>query len=575
MFEIDLLTISFILYSIIVFSITFTRNFLGLFGVATLCIISSGFLFLTTLYTFDTIVFLQQSVSVDFTSFVGLQINDEFNLNFNLDILAYFFVLLVIMIGFCTNIYILNYFKYEPYEDIFYILINWFIFSMLFLVLANNAFTLYLGWELIGITSFFLINFWSQKMSTLKAGFKAFSFNKFSDCCLLVFIVIFMDQLHSTNILFFNSLLNSNLIAYSWDLKFATIFLIICASIKSAQFIGHLWLPDSMEAPVPASALIHSATLVSAGVYLLLRFTLLLDLVNLLNVLTYIGSFTAAYGGIVAAAQTDVKKLLAYSTISHCGFLFVCVGLNESFVTILYLYLHGIFKAATFFCVGSLIRIANSQDTRQMGILHNVSPVDSILLLICVINLGGLPFTFGYLYKSFFLATLIHYNTSIFVVGMSFIGLLSSLVYVFRLVYYSLFDFNKSQVNKTQILLQEVKETKLFWTLTTFVHIIAVTILLCSFFYLYIFFFTNFYEIAIHIEQVPLDLVPNNIDVEFIEKHYKQYYIVYYTLFIIIWFSLVIFTNRWSFNDLYKFNFLQFLIFSLYLLSVLNFLQVN
>jgi len=212
---------------------------------------------------------------------------------------------------------------------------------------------------------------------------------------------------------------------------------------KSAQLFGHLWLPDSMEAPVPASALIHSATLVSAGIYLLLRFTPLVCTSNFHLLAIFVGSITAAYGAIISASQTDMKKLLAYSTISHCGFLFVTVGTQMYAATIIYLFLHGLFKALTFFCAGSFIRVAGSQDTRFMGSLNRVLPVDTIFLIICSFNLGGLPFSVGYLYKSIFISSMLSTNTTLFCFGLCIVGLLSSIVYVYRLVFYSAFDVSK------------------------------------------------------------------------------------------------------------------------------------
>jgi len=219
--------------------------------------------------------------------------------------------------------------------------------------------------------------------------------------------------------------------------------LFFCTMFKSAQLIGHLWLPDSMEAPVPASALIHSATLVSAGIYLLLRFTPLVCLSNLHILAIGLGSVTAAYGAIISASQTDMKKLLAYSTISHCGFLFVTVGTQMYTATIIYLFLHGLFKALTFFCAGSFIRVAGSQDTRLMGNLNRILPVDTVFLIICAFNLGGLPFSVGYLYKSIFIASMLSTNTTLFFFGLCIVGLLSSIVYVYRLVFYSAFDTSK------------------------------------------------------------------------------------------------------------------------------------
>ena len=198
-----------------------------------------------------------------------------------------------------------------------------------------------------------------------------------------------------------------------------------------------------MEAPVPASALIHSATLVSAGIYLLLRFTPLVTLNHFQLIILIVGSLTAAYGGLVSASQTDMKKLLAYSTISHCGFLFVTIGTEVYFASVIYLFLHGLFKASTFFCAGSFIRVAGSQDTRNMGSLNRVLPVDTVFLLICAFNLGGLPFSMGYLYKAVLIASVLNTSSYILVLGFCTIGLLCSLVYVYRLVYYSAFDTAK------------------------------------------------------------------------------------------------------------------------------------
>lgn len=165
-----------------------------------------------------------------------------------------------------------------------------------------------------------------------------------------------------------------------------------------------------MEAPVPASALIHSATLVSAGLYLLLRYSSIIEYLDYFKTIFVIGSVTAAYGGVVSAGQTDMKKLLAYSTISHCGFLFVTVALNLYSVTIVYLFLHGLYKASTFFCAGSFIRVAGTQDTRLMGGLNRILPVDTSLLIICSFNLAGLPLSFGYMYKSMLMLSLFNHS---------------------------------------------------------------------------------------------------------------------------------------------------------------------
>lgn len=246
-----------------------------------------------------------------------------------------------------------------------------------------------------------------------------------------------------------------------------------------------------MEAPVPASSLIHSATLVSAGIYLILKFHLLFIVTNQLTVIFFLGSLTACYGGIVAASQTDVKRILAYSTISHCGFIYTTIVLNNFVVTITYLYLHGFFKAVTFFCVGSLIKYNGTQDTRLMGMLK-FQLINIITLLISTINLGGLPFTFGYLYKQIYLLEIILSNHTFLNYGFIIIGMLSSVVYVYKLIYYSCFDFRKGSLQTNVLYLQNYKTlfNNLFLNFT-YIKFFAFFIL---YIYAFIFFIIlNFY----------------------------------------------------------------------------------
>jgi NADH-ubiquinone oxidoreductase chain 5 len=211
-----------------------------------------------------------------------------------------------------------------------------------------------------------------------------------------------------------------------------------------------------MEAPVPASSLIHSATLVSAGIYLLLKFQIIFNYTGLTDLLFCLGSLTACYGGIVAASQTDMKKLLAYSTISHCGFIVASISLNNFVVTIVYLYLHGLFKALTFFCAGSIIKFNGTQDMRLMGMNKN-QIINIITLTVASINLGGLPFTFGYLYKFLLLNYMIINPVNIIGYGLSIIGMLCSVVYVYKIIYYSCFDYRKGFYQTMTMLIQNNK----------------------------------------------------------------------------------------------------------------------
>lgn len=500
-----------------------------------------------------------------------------FNLSFTINKLTYLFSLLVLIIGFCTNMYTLNYFKNEADEMGFLFWLNSFIVSMLILVLSSNFLTTFLGWELIGFTSFFLINFWQSRRATLKSSFKAFTFNLVSDIFLLGFMVILYNQFHSSQIDVIISLVTGpSLMGGNW-LIFSSLLLISCASIKSVQIIGHLWLPDSMEAPVPASSLIHSATLVSAGVFLILRFNALIVETGCQIILINLGALTAAYGGVVASAQTDVKKLLAYSTMSHCGFLFILAGLGNCYITIIYLFLHGLFKASTFFCVGSFIRTYGTQDTRLMGSGARILFGDSLFLIICAINLCGLPLTIGFVYKFFFFKIFFTGVFNSLTLGLVYIGLLSSLIYFFRLIYFSIFDKWKVLWGTSPFLFQAFetqwwkdRRASLFYDhysasrVTTFGHWFALFLLFICIFYIYanILYFTT--------EVIKLDDFVDNFNLRsnFINLYFFQFYTTYlvyfYFFYTLIFLILILLTWRKNFFFFDKLTFYIFLlIFSL------------
>lgn len=419
-------------------------NYVNTVKLLSFFIIILSLLFITLFTVFKNVFFSQEVFVFASSNFIQGSFLLPFSIEFVLNPLSYSFFFLVVLIGLCTNIYLLNYFKGEGAEYKFVFWLNAFILSMLILVLGNNFFTLFLGWELIGLSSFFLINFWSTRKNTFKSSFKAFSFNLASDIFLLSAFALFFNLAKTDNVDIFlylvkYSLLNSQ--SYLFDL--ATVCLVLCASIKSVQLISHLWLPDSMEAPVPASSLIHSATLVSAGIYLLCKFNILVVFSPYFILILFWGSLTALYGGFVSASQTDMKKLLAYSTMSHCGFLWVFSCLGNFYILVLYLFLHGIFKAATFYCAGSFIRYFGTQDTRWMGQGLKYFPVDTLLLLFCSANLAGFPFLFGTFYKTFMFKVLIAQNISFLVFINLLVAALAGVLYFFRLSFYLINDYYK------------------------------------------------------------------------------------------------------------------------------------
>lgn len=377
------------------------------------------------------------------------------NFELYIDSLSYGYILLTLTIALFVFIYTFSYFRYEPNVDRLLLLINLFVISMLLLVSSGNFFVLFLGWELIGLTSFFLINFWSTRISTLKAAFKAMTFNKYSDVSLFIALLITYLATYESNFLVINSQLHiyQNLTTHFGSYEFSYIelisfFILIAAFIKSAQFGTHIWLPDSMEAPVPASALIHSATLVSAGVFLVLRFSPIFELSLYADyILTIVGSFTAFFGGWCAVFQSDTKRILAYSTLSHCGFLMATCATKVPELTMFYLYVHGFFKAAVFLCVGNLIRFSNNyQDFRRMGNIWKYMPFECIAALVCLLNLAGLPFTLGFYIKHILFSSMAQ-NKLLTALVVFFIvtAAIAGLIYSTKLYFYIFFDFKKGK----------------------------------------------------------------------------------------------------------------------------------
>lgn len=565
------------------FFFTILNIFSSVKGIYVYVLIPLTFSWVCLTFLFKFIFFEEQtytfilSISNIFTNYIDLSISISLNQT------SYAFLYLTNSISICALIYSITYFKNEPNVDKLILLLGWFSFSMMLLVISDSIILLIIGWELIGLTSFFLINFWTNRRPTLKSAFKAFSFNKVSDFCLILFFLIVSNLFNAGTVssiveqtLLFN-VNNYNIIVIS------TIFLIVASSIKSAQIFFHIWLPDSMEAPVPASALIHSATLVSAGVYLLTTFQSFLVFTKLYYLVILIGSLTAFYGGLVASSQTDCKKLLAYSTISHCGFLFVTLGLNNISLTILYLYLHGFFKALTFFCVGNIIRVSKGyQDIRRMGNLSLNLPGESLLLTFSSFNLGALPLTIGFYYKHFFQCTIANFPTLTFFVPVTFLASITGLIYTFRIIYYSMFDIIKTK-RKDWNLFFNSKFDNTNYSSSTPAALISIFLLMSVSLWFYTFYLSQYIDYQITIETqndistitqiIPID---SNYGFYFFKPNLVlySYFILFWVLFWTITYALILITCRAEFTNLYKRTVYTYFNLTLYALFFL-FLNLN
>jgi NADH:ubiquinone oxidoreductase subunit 5 (subunit L)/multisubunit Na+/H+ antiporter MnhA subunit len=536
-------------------------SYLGLYGIFLVNILPLFLFWISSIHFLNNIFFEKKTYFVDLGKWFIFNINSKVNFELYIDYISISFTVLTLTIAMCVYVYCFSYFRAEPNVERLMLLINLFVISMVLLVSSGNFVVFFLGWELIGLTSFFLINFWSTRVATLKAAFKAFTFNKFSDVCILISVLLSYLLIGDFNIVTFNEQIHTYInfyinimgITISY-IELLSFFLIFAAFIKSAQFGTHIWLPDSMEAPVPASALIHSATLVSAGVFLLLRFSPLFELSTYAYYFILIfGSFTAFFGGLSAAYQSDIKRILAYSTISHCGFLMVCFCTSSIEYTLLYLYIHGFFKAAVFLCVGNVIRFSkNYQDFRRMGGFFKALPLEGYLSFICLINLSGLPFTLGFYIKHLLIIGLpdfVNWFVYLSVIG----GAISGIVYSYRLYYYVFFDTKKAKKTTYKGATDEILLSK-YYTNTTLASNIAICALMVLSYILSLHFFNiNINNILYKNELTHFSFSSSNVSEYFYPtlSLYKNIsYVNWLIIFVIILTTLVKWRYTYNYHQL-------------------------
>lgn len=347
-----------------------------------------------------------------------------------------------VQITFFVNIFIFTYMYHDINFNKFFILINFFSSSMLLLLHSNNLLILFFSWELIGLTSFLLICFFFTKSIVIKSSLKALSFNRFSDVCFITFISIYYVVTNSfvlddfNFIKFFTNSYLTTLFFFKINVIFIFIFFLVFSSfIKSAQFMFHFWLPDSMEAPAPASALIHSATLVASGIYLFNVFFLFFFFNNLiLYLLLFIVSFTFFYGSFVSVYNSDIKKILAYSTISNCGLMFVAVLSSDIRSSIIFFILHGLFKSSSFIFIGYFIYLnKHKQDFKLFQGLNQFNLVFVSLSTITLLSLSSIFF-----FSNSFIKHIIIQNffINIIIKIFLFLGSFFGSIYSVKLVYY-------------------------------------------------------------------------------------------------------------------------------------------
>jgi len=400
--------------------------------------VAAGFV-LTCLFVNANGIHFSGETSVNWLTIGGL--NVDFGLK--LDALSMMMLFVVTGVGGLIHIYSYSYMDEDAGKARFFAFLSLFTFSMLGIVLANNFLMTFIFWELVGVSSYLLIGFWFEKPSAGDAAKKAFITNRLGDFGFLAGILMVWGLLGSLNFSVLQNSMISNPLALGASATIAGLLIFCGAAGKSAQFPLHVWLPDAMEGPTPVSALIHAATMVAAGVYMLCRTLFLYD-ADALHVIAYIGGFTALLAALMAVQQNDIKRIIAYSTLSQLGYMVMAVGLSGPTPAMFHLTTHAFFKALLFLAAGSvIIGMHHEQDIWHMGGLKKKMPVTFWTFTIGALALSGIPPFAGFYSKDSILAQCLEQkNYLLFAVAVFVAGLTA--FYTFRLFFVVFFGKEKT-----------------------------------------------------------------------------------------------------------------------------------
>jgi NADH-quinone oxidoreductase subunit L len=384
-----------------------------------------------------------------------LQFSDKLHIDLGvlLDPISVMMLVVISTVSLMVHIYSLGYMKGEKGFERFFAFLSLFSFSMLGLVIATNIFQMYIFWELVGVSSFLLIGFYYTKPSAVRASKKAFIVTRFADMGFLIGILILS---FTTKTFDFISLTDPNGTAITQGagigflglsvMTWSMIFVYMGGIGKSAMFPFHIWLPDAMEGPTPVSALIHAATMVVAGVYLVARMFPIyaISAPDALNVVAWVGAFSSLFAAIIACTQTDIKRVLAYSTMSQIGYMMLALGVSGYggheglgyMASMFHLFTHAMFKALLFLGAGAVIHAVHANHFTEMGGLRKYLPITHITFLIACLTIAGIPPFSGFFSKDEILAAAFHHNKILFAIEYVVAGLTA--FYMFRL-YFNIF----------------------------------------------------------------------------------------------------------------------------------------
>ena len=362
-------------------------------------------------------------------------------LGFYYDELTACMLVVVTTISCLVHLYSTSYMAGDPHLPRFMSYLSLFTFFMLILISSNNFVQLFIGWEGVGLCSYLLINFWYTRIQANKAGIKAMLVNRVGDVGMILAMILIWMNFGSLEFCVVFSASNLNSVS-DYNLLLTCILLLIGAVGKSAQLGLHTWLPDAMEGPTPVSALIHAATMVTAGVFLIIRSSPLFELSSSgLLLTTLIGSFTAFFAATVGLAQNDLKKVIAYSTCSQLGYMVMICGISSYSTGLFHLFNHAFFKALLFLSAGSIIHaLLDEQDMRRMGSMKELTPFSFAAIFVGSVSLMGLPFLTGFYSKDFILELAFDKYLLSFSLWLGLGAAFFTAFYSFRLVYFTFME---------------------------------------------------------------------------------------------------------------------------------------
>ena len=395
--------------------------------------------FAVTLYLFGYNQSNPEPVIINLFDWISIQKFDV-SFGFLIDQLSILWLLFVTGIGSLIHLYSISYMHDDEKMHSFFAYLNLFIFFMITLVIGSNLLMMFIGWEGVGLCSYLLIGFWYKNQDFNDAAKKAFIINRIGDLGFLIGIFIVGSLFNTLDFTTLKTTITSASDSNEFWIAVAALALFIGASGKSAQIPLYTWLPDAMAGPTPVSALIHAATMVTAGIFMITRLNFLFDMApSIQTIIAVVGACTALVAATIALVQNDIKKVLAYSTVSQLGLMFLALGLGAYEIAVFHVITHAFFKACLFLGSGSVIHgLHGEQDMRKMGGLKKAMPITFITMLIASLAISGIFPLAGFWSKDEILMTAFHENKVLWVIGS--IASIMTAFYMFRLIYLTFFN---------------------------------------------------------------------------------------------------------------------------------------